>query len=144
MKPRHGHAVGGVVSATYSVWRSMIKRCTNPKAKRFDRYGGRGIKVCERWKAFESFLADMGERPEGRTLDRIDNDGNYEPGNCRWATKKEQARTSCRVIGFAGQSKTVAEWAAEFGISSSALSHRFALHGVEKSLRMGNLKAAKP
>jgi hypothetical protein len=144
MKSRHGHRTGGV-TPTYSVWTSMIKRCTNPKTRSFDRYGGRGIKVCERWKKFENFLADMGERPKkGLSLDRINNDGHYEPGNCRWATLKEQARTSCRVLEFAGQSKTVAEWAVEFGISSSALSHRFARHGVEKSLRMGNLKAAKP
>lgn len=82
-------------------WNMMLQRCTNPKRDKYEYYGGRGIKVCERWLTFENFYADMGERPEGWSLDRMDVNGNYEPGNCKWATKKEQAnnrrkRGTCR------------------------------------------------
>jgi len=89
---RHGHASGKKWTPTYTTWIAMVQRCRYQGHPWYKAYGGRGIQVCERWKTFENFLADMGEKPPRRSLDRIDNDGHYEPGNCRWATSKEQLR----------------------------------------------------
>jgi len=114
-------------SAEYSVWSSMIDRCTNCRSKDWSWYGGRGITVCERWKRFENFLADMGLRPAGATLDRIDNLQGYEPGNCRWTTIAVQARNrrSNVLYEYAGRKLTLSQWADECGINRYTFYWRF-------------------
>ena len=91
---KHGHFSGGKKSPTYKSWATMIERCSNKNSDGYASYGGAGIAVCERWRSFKNFLADMGERPAGKTIDRIDNAKGYEPSNCRWATAAEQQQNT--------------------------------------------------
>ena len=111
---------------TYIVWANMVARCTNSESQSWHNYGGRGITVCERWLTFSNFLEDMGERPEGMSLDRRDNSKGYEPGNCRWATREEQANNtrSNLVIEFEGQKKSASEWGRERGIPGYLVAQR--------------------
>lgn len=113
----------------YESWSGMMSRCYKPHDNRYGAYGARGIRVCERWHDFSNFYADMGDRPAGRSIDRIDVNGHYEPGNCRWATAKEQAhntRTN-RRIEMDGQIKTVTQWAEELGVLPKVVFARLAL-----------------
>ena len=114
------------MSQTARCWDNMIDRVSDPKATSWDRYGGRGIIVCERWRTFANFLADMGEKPSGLTLERIDNNGNYEPLNCRWATPKEQGqnRNTNVFLEFSGRRLNIAQWAEVIGISRFILYER--------------------
>ena len=103
---RHFHAHRGKITGTYRSWQEMKNRCLNKKYKRFHVWGGRGISLDPRWHSFDLFLADMGEKGKGLSLDRIDNEGNYTKGNCRWATPTEQARNSRRNINITIDGKT--------------------------------------
>lgn len=132
---------GGSKTAEHRIWQGIIYRCNNPSCRAFRHYGGRGIGVCDRWQGesgFVNFLADMGPRPSARhSLDRIDNDGAYEPDNCRWATKTEQMRNmrSNHRIAYNGQEKCLAAWAEETGIPLGVLWSRVkAGWPVEKAL----------
>jgi hypothetical protein len=107
----------------------MIDRCTLPTDKCWDRWGGRGIGVCDEWRKFEQFLADMGEAPVGMSIDRIDNEKGYSKDNCRWATWKEQAnnRRSNHRLEYAGENLTLSQWAVKTGIGKATLRHRIAV-----------------
>jgi hypothetical protein len=111
------HGLSG--TKAYKVWKSMNERCHGTWHKAFHRYGGRGIKVCERWRKFENFYADMGDPPPGLTLEREDNNGDYEPNNCVWATRKAQQNNlrSNVVFTFNGKTQTLMQWVNELGLS---------------------------
>lgn len=134
---KHGFTTHASVKPTYSCWKQMKDRCRNPKNKFFHYYGGRGIKVCEKWLNFEGFLADMGEKPEGLTLDRIDTNGDYEPNNCRWITQANQMRNTRRNINltYKGITLTQAEWSRIFNVPWKTLSNRRKINGetIEES-----------
>lgn len=106
--------------ASYAPWLAMVRRCTNPSHPSFADYGGRGIGVCERWMSIDNFIEDMGVRPPRMELDRIDNNGNYEPGNCRWTDRRTQLnnRRVNHRIEIDGVTKTLSEWATHFGVVS--------------------------
>lgn len=113
-------------TAEYRVWSNMLNRCQSPKCQMWHRYGGRGISVCERWLRFENFFADMGPRPIGASLDRINNDGNYEPGNCRWATNVQQGSNTSqnRWIECNGETRTISQWAMVVGLTRLTIHKR--------------------
>lgn len=125
---KHGHAFRNAHSPEYNSLRCMLNRCYLASFRGYADYGGRGISVCGKWAAsFEAFLEDMGEQPAaGYSLDRIDNSGNYQPGNVRWASKKEQARNRSRnrMLTYAGKTMCLAAWANELGIHRAALGDR--------------------
>jgi len=133
----HGHSTAGSPTPTYTTWLSMKKRCHDKKGSSYKNYGGRGITICKHWGQFKNFLDDMGERPSNKTLDRIDNNGNYEKSNCRWATAKEQGRNSRRnrIVSFNGRDLPIAAWAEEYGIKSSTFHSRLSSKwSVKKAL----------
>lgn len=123
-------------SRTHRIWCGIITRCTNQKHHSFKRYGARGIQVCDRWRDFNNFLEDMGECPHGLTIDRIDNNGNYEQSNCRWATKSQQARNTSRtnLITLKNETLCLSEWANRLGIATASLRRRLKTWDLEKAL----------
>jgi hypothetical protein len=121
-RTRHGQTD----SPTWKTWKSMLDRCELRAHKSFKDYGGRGIRVCDSWRTYENFVADMGARPDGMQLDRVDNSKGYEPGNCRWSTPKQNCnnRRSSRYLEFKSERRTVAQWARSSGMSPSTLFKR--------------------
>ncbi len=129
---QYRHGMDG--TKTYRAWGRMLERCRDPRRKY---HAGRGITVCKRWHDFVNFYADMGDRPDGMTMERIDNDGNYEPDNCKWATHAEQSRNTRynHLVTFQGKTQCVTDWAEELGINRITLYSRLRKGwSVEKAL----------
>lgn len=125
----HGHNKRSGATPTYRTWNVMIQRCHNPSHEKFSQYGALGIQVCDRWRmSFENFLGDMGERPSGHTIDRLDGSLGYVPGNCRWANPANQQRNlkSNKAYEHGGRSQLLCDWAKESGISSGTIANRLA------------------
>lgn len=122
----------------YKIWANMIQRCNNPDSTYYHRYGARGISVCDRWLKFENFYADMGENPKGFCLERIDNDGDYCPGNCKWVSPKEQARNreTSVDITYQGRTQCVSAWEEELGFKHGTLWMRLYTYNwpIEKAM----------
>lgn len=110
----------------FGIWRSMLSRCENKNCAAYKDYGARGITVCDEWHSFDVFFADMGHRPEGKSLDRIDNDKGYCKENCRWASRDEQIanRRASRRVSINGETKTFSQWEKHFGLPDSTISNR--------------------
>lgn len=121
------HGKSRLYRSTYQSWCAMKHRCYNPHSKKYARYGGRGIIVCERWKhSFEKFFADMGPKPDGFSIERMDNNGNYEPANCRWATNLEQQNNTraCKFLEHDGLRLSIRAWARRSGLDISTFKYR--------------------
>ena len=133
---KHGMATRNATRTEYTIWMGMKRRCTLKTELAWKNYGGRGIKVCDRWLSFENFYADMGPRPDGMSLDRINNDGNYEPSNCRWADRASQRRNSRRVhtVVVNGVSNCLTDWAALIGVAQSTTYYWMGRYGDVEGL----------
>jgi hypothetical protein len=133
-KSRMGH--GLTKTPEWNSWRGMVERCTNPNHKNYNRYGGRGITVCDRWRKFENFLEDMGNRPDGCSIERIRNDEGYGPENCTWATRGQQVRntSASHFIEHNGVRLCITDWARRLGLSLATLLWRLETWPTERAL----------
>lgn len=143
--PTRSHGLSS--NEIYETWRKMRARCQKPNDANYARYGAQGISVCERWESFENFLADMGNRPEGRTLDRYPNKtGNYEPGNCRWATSKQQQNNKLNNTGLSldGVVMNLMQWVEKTGLPKRTITYRLRVLGwsVKRALTEPAIKEA--
>lgn len=140
----HGATVGareGQTNPTYKLWVAIKQRCLNPNSQHYHRYGGRGITICKRWESsYANFVADVGEQPEGMTLDRINNNKGYTPSNVRWSTRKEQAnnRSTCVVLTHKGLTMNLKQWAEHLGWKYGLIASRW-----KKGLRGDDLFAPR-
>lgn len=143
--PKHGHCPKRSKSPEYIAWSSAKQRCENPRQRFYALYGGRGIRVCQRWQDFANFLADMGPHPgKGYSLDRLDNERGYEPGNCRWATSQQQRlnqRTRVTLLTIEGRTECVDEWARIAGVGHTTIRHRLARGWSARDAVFAPLKA---
>ena len=145
---KHGHKRRDWQSSEYTSWRNMRQRCHSPNADGYDRYGGRGIRVCDRWRdSFKTFLSDMGKKPTPRhTIGRIDRDGNYDPGNSRWESAKQQGRNrgNNRTVVYLGQEMTIAEACEKGGINRNVVDARLRLGWTPERAVTAPVKYHKP
>lgn len=129
---RRGNVTHGMSKTpTYKTWKDMRKRCNNPNNTEYGSYGGRGISICKKWDSFTAFLQDMGEKPSGTSIDRIDVNGNYEPSNCRWATQEEQSNNTRRTIRVTidGETKSLKQWSEVYGMDYKLVNSRVSVLG---------------
>lgn len=134
---KHGACRRGQTSRLFGVWQSMLQRCNNPRDAQYANYGGRGVKVCTRWLEYANFAQDMGQRPSDKhSIDRIDNGGNYEPANCRWALPAVQLRNKRNNIFLThdGRTQVLSDWAKEYGLNAGTVYTRL--------MRLGKTGAA--
>lgn len=139
IRRKHGQSIKGRVSSEYRIWQMMLDRCYNPNNQAFHHYGGRGVRVCDRWRHdFRAFYADMGPRPVGMEIDRQDNNGNYDPSNCRWVTpiQNQNNKRTNRLLTYQGKTLTLSQWARLVGAAPGALLSRIDRSGmtVEEAL----------
>src|SRR6185295_7353535 len=132
----HGHSRRGAITKTYRAWRCMIQRCERPHNPSYPLYGGRGITICESWHKFDNFLADMGEAPPEKSLDRINNNAGYSKENCRWATPRQQSANTRRnkFFEFRGERLHLPDWSRRLGVNLQTLTSRVNRNGYEKTL----------